>query len=253
MFKQRCETYKAPDGAIADDTRPFAWSRATRLLKAWWVRAKVLGCLYEAWSLQPWDVKDKDAAMLAALGNGGPKPAGRTGHMPDFPVAYHSRRDEGPPHPSHPSRHSFVVTTDRDGEETCIVDPLLLQPAQDLDVTFRREGFIAHSVEKAWTEKVARKQNCSYLAVKAAGSFMYSLTDDWKVPEPGHLFDKNRSMTEQQREEEHAMLEWLHGRGQIKVRPKLRAPRQYVPKRPQIVSATATTLQYGLRPSGDTS
>ena len=44
-----------------------------------------------------------------------------------------------------------------------IVHPLLLQPAQDLAVSFRREGFVVHSAEKPWPEKVAKKQNCSYL------------------------------------------------------------------------------------------
>ena len=63
-------------------------------------------------------------------------PTGRTGHLPDFPVAYHSARDEGLLRPSRPGRHSFVVAVDREGEETWIVDPLHLQPAQDLAVSF---------------------------------------------------------------------------------------------------------------------
>ena len=58
-------------------------------------------------------------------------PAGRSGRMPNFPLAYHSPRDEGPLLPSKPIRHSFVVAVDREGEETWIVDPLLLQPAWD--------------------------------------------------------------------------------------------------------------------------
>ena len=56
-------------------------------------------------------------------------PAGPTGHMPDFPVAYHNPRDEGPLRPSRPSPHSFVVAVDREGEETWIVDPLHLHGA----------------------------------------------------------------------------------------------------------------------------
>ena len=35
-----------------------------------------------------------------------------------------------------------------------MVDPLLLQPAQDPAVSFWREGFVVHSVEKARPEKV---------------------------------------------------------------------------------------------------
>ena len=53
-------------------------------------------------------------------------PAGRTGHMPDFSVAYHSPRNERAFHPSQPSRHSFVVAVAREGEESWIVDPLHL-------------------------------------------------------------------------------------------------------------------------------
>ena len=55
--------------------------------------------------------------------------AGRSGHLPDRPVTYHNPRDEGALHPSLPSRHSFVVAMDREGEETWIVDRLHLQPA----------------------------------------------------------------------------------------------------------------------------
>ena len=83
--------------------------------------------------------------------------AGRTGRMPDFPLAYHKPRDEGLLHPSQPSHHSFVVVVDREGEETWIVDPVLLQPAQDEAVSVEREGFIVHFVEKPWLEKVAQK------------------------------------------------------------------------------------------------
>ena len=82
-----------------------------------------------------------------------------------------------------------------------IVHPLLLQPAWDLALNFQRPGFVVHSVEKAWAQKVAQRHNCVYLAVKATSLFMYSPTDDTKIPEPGDLFDKNKSMTEQHREE----------------------------------------------------
>ena len=75
-----------------------------------------------------------------------------------------------------------MVAVDREGEETWIVDPLLLQPAQDLAVIFRREGFIVHSMEKAWMQKVVQKENGLYLAVNLASSFMYSPKDDWKIP-----------------------------------------------------------------------
>ena len=56
---------------------------------------------------------------------------------------------------------------------------------------------------------MAPRQNCVYLAVKAATSFMYSPPDHWKIPEPGDLFDKNRSMTEQHREKRRSTLECL--------------------------------------------
>ena len=61
--------------------------------------------------------------------------AGRAGRLPDYPQAYHSPRDEGALHPSRPSRNSFLVAVDREGKETCIVDPLHLQLAQDLGVS----------------------------------------------------------------------------------------------------------------------
>ena len=67
--------------------------------------------------------------------------------MPDFSLAHHNPRDEGPLCPSQPSHHSFVVVVDREGEETWIVDPLPLQLAQDLAVSCQREGFVVHSVE----------------------------------------------------------------------------------------------------------
>ena len=177
-------------------------------------------------------------------------PARRFGHMPDFPVAYHSPRDEGPLLPSQPSRHSFVVAVDSEGEETWIVDPLLLQPAQDLASSFQGECFIVHSVQQPWPKKVAHRQNCWYLAVKAASSFVYKPTNDWNIPGPGDLFDKNKSMPEQHREEQRSTPEWLQVWSQIKVKPQLKRRGQYVPKRPQIVSTAETTLQVGLRPCG---
>ena len=81
--------------------------------------------------------------------------------MPDVPAACPSPCDEGPLHPSQPRCHSFVVPVDRKGEETWIVDPLLLQPVHNLAVSFYREGFVLHSMEKGWTERVAQKLNCS--------------------------------------------------------------------------------------------
>ena len=56
---------------------------------------------------------------------------------------------------------------------------------------------------------MAQKQNCSYLAVKTANTFMYGPTDEWRIPKPGDLFDKDKSMTEQHREERRSTLEWL--------------------------------------------
>ena len=95
-----------------------------------------------------------------------------------------------------------------------------------------REGFIVHSVGTAWTQKVAQSQICAYLAVKVASSFMYSPPDDWKIPQPGDLLDKNKSMTEKHREEQRSTLEWLQECSQIKVKPRSRARAKYVPKRP---------------------
>ena len=143
--------------------------------------------------------------------------------MANFLVASHSPRDVGPLHLSRPSPHSFVVAVDSEREETRIIDPLLLQQAQHLPVKFQRKGFIVHSVEKLWLEKVAQNKNCSYLAVKAAISFMYNRTDDRNIAELGDLFDQKTSMTEQHREKQRCPLEWLQRWGQIKVKPELRA------------------------------
>ena len=52
QFRQCCETYKALAIAIAEDDHPLAGRRATRLLPAEWARAKVLGRLCDAWSMQ---------------------------------------------------------------------------------------------------------------------------------------------------------------------------------------------------------
>ena len=38
---------------------------------------------------------------------------------------------------------------------------------------------------------MAQKQNCLYVAVKAASAFVYKPTNNWKIPEPGDLFDKD--------------------------------------------------------------
>ena len=59
-------------------------------------------------------------------------------------------------------------------------------------------------------------------------------------------------MNEQHREEQRSTLEWLRGWGQIKVQGTDKRRGWYVPKRPQIVSTTETTLQEALRPSGYT-
>ena len=85
--------------------------------------------------------------LQGAMKRAGWLPARRTGRMPGFLVAHHSRRDEGPLRPSQPSRHSFVVAVDRESEETWIVDPLLLQPAEDLAVSFPCEGFIVEGID----------------------------------------------------------------------------------------------------------
>ena len=127
-------------------------------------------------------------------------PARPTGHMPDLPVAYRSLGDEGPLRPSRPSRQLFEAVVDRQGEETWIVDPLHLQPAQDPAVTFQRAGFIVHAVQRPGGPG-GPKQNCSYLADKAAGALVTKPTNNWKIPEPGDFFDNDKSMTEQHREE----------------------------------------------------
>ena len=62
-------------------------------------------------------------------------------------------------------------------------------------------------------------------------------------PKPGDLFDKDKSMTEQQREEQPSTLERLRGWSQIKVRGHTRKRGKYVLKRPQIVITAETTLQ----------
>ena len=99
---------------------------------------------------------------------------------------------------------------------------------------------------------MAQKQNCSYLAVKTASAFMYEPTDEWRIPEPGDLFDKDKSMTEQHREEQGSTLERMQGWADFKVQGTGKRRGRYVPKRPQIVSTAETTLQEGLRPSGYT-
>ena len=132
------------------------------------------------------------------------------------------------------------------------MDPLHLQPAQYLAVSFQRAGFTVHARQELLPERVAQKQNCSYLAVKAASAFVYKATDEWRIPEPGDLFDKNKSMTEQHREEQRSTLEWLQRWSQIKVQEQSKRRGKNVPKRPQIVSTAETTLQEGLRPCGYT-
>ena len=190
--------------------------------------------------------------LQGALKRAGWLPAGRAGRLPDFPQAYHSPRDEGALDPSRLSRHSYVVAVDREDEEAWIVDPLHLQPAQDRGVSFQRAGFTVHAVQAPWPEKVAQKQNCSYLAAKTASAFMYGPTDEWRIPEPGDLLDKDKSMTEQHREEQRSTLEWLQGWAEVKVQGTGKRRGGHVPKRPQIVSTAETTLQEGLRPSGYT-
>ena len=191
-------------------------------------------------------------SLQGALRRAARLPAGRAGRLPDYPQAYHSPRDEGVLDPSRRSRHSYVVDVDREDEVAWIVDPLHLQPAQDQGVSFQRAGFTVHAVQEPWRKKVAQKQKCSYLAVKTASAFMYRPTDEWKIPEPGYVFDKDKSMTEQHREEQHSMLEWLRGWAEIKVQRTGKRRGRYVPKRPQIVNTAETTLQEGLRLSGYT-
>ena len=86
-FRQPCETYMALVVAIAVNSRPLARRRAARLLQAGWAPAKVLGHLYDACCVQSWDARDKDAAALAALGVGGPKPLqslNNDGYLPSY-------------------------------------------------------------------------------------------------------------------------------------------------------------------------
>ena len=75
-------------------------------------------------------------SLHGALRRAGMLPAGPVGRMPEYPQAYHSPRDEGALDPTRPSRHSYVVAVDREDEEAWIVDPLHLQSAQDLGVSF---------------------------------------------------------------------------------------------------------------------
>ena len=197
------------------------------------------------------DLRERRQTMRSlhgALKRAGWLSAGRAGRLPDFLQAYHSPRDAGALDPSRPSRRSYVVAVDQEDEEAWIVDPFHLQPAQDLGVSFQRAGFTL----APRPEKVAQKQNCSYLAVKTASAFMYGPTDEWRIPEPGDLFDKDKSMTEQHREEQRSTLEWLQGWAEIKVQGTGKRRGRHVPKRPQIVSTAQTTLQEGLRPSGYT-
>ena len=121
----------------------------------------------------------------------------RIGHTANFPVAYHSPRNEGTLRPSRRSRHSLVVHVDREGKETSTVDALHLQPAHDLAVSLQRAGFILHAVHDPWPHKVAEKQRCSYLTVKGASALVYKPTNEWKIPKPDGLFDKDKSITEQ--------------------------------------------------------
>ena len=78
------------------------------------------------------------------------------------------------------------------------------------------------------------------------------LTEDWKIREPGDLFDKNDPTTERHREDQRCSLKWLQEWSQFKVKPQSRAHGQYIPKRLQIVITAEATLQEGLRPSGYT-
>ena len=70
----------------------------------------------------------------------------------------------------------------------------------------------------------------------------------WKIPEPGDLFNKDKSIMEQHREEQRSKLEWMHGWSQIKVQPQSKIRGKYVPKRPQIANTAENTLQEGQRP-----
>ena len=45
-------------------------------------------------------------------------------------------------------------------------------------------------------QTVVQRQTCVSLEFKAFSSFMYSPMDDWKIPERGDLFHKNKSMRE---------------------------------------------------------
>ena len=173
----------------------------------------------------------RSAGTAGALRRAGWLPAGRAGRLPDYPQAYHSPRDEGALDPSRPNRHSYVVAVDREDEEAWIVDPLHLQPAHDVGVRFQQAGFTVHAVQEPLPEKVAQKRNCSYLALKTASAFMYMPTDEWKIPEPGDLFDKGKSMREQHQEEQRSTLEWLRGWAEIKVHGTDRRRGRYVPNR----------------------
>ena len=86
-IRQSSETYKALAVAIAEDDRPRAGRRAAGVLQAGWAPAKVLWHLGDAWSMQSSDAQDRDAAVLAAPGIGGPKllqALNNDGYLPNY-------------------------------------------------------------------------------------------------------------------------------------------------------------------------
>ena len=71
------------------------------------------------------------------------------------------------------------------------------------------------------------------MAVKTANAFMYGPTDEWRIPEPGDLFYRDKSMTEQHWEEQRSMLEWLQGWAEIKVQGTGKRRGRHVPSGPR--------------------
>ena len=134
---------------------------------------------------------------------------GPEAHLPPFPVAVHHPRDEGLLCPTQPSRHSFMVVVDGDGEEVWIVDPLCLQPTNALATALGYRDNIIHAITATWAITIVQQANCVHLAVRAASSFVYRCPQDWKNPKRGDLFDRNKPMPKHHGEEQNATVEWL--------------------------------------------
>ena len=133
---------------------------------------------------------------------GAPRRAGwvPAGQLPDYPQAYHSPRDEGALDPSRPSRHSYVVAVEREDEETWNsgsaapavgAGPRSELPARRIHGACRGGALAGEGGPEA---------ELLLCGGESRHAFMYRPTDEWKIPEPGDLIDKGKSMMEQHRE-----------------------------------------------------